>query len=75
MPIVTIPVIENVSSDEQRDAMIEKATEAMVEVEGEAMRDETWVLYEWVPYEWVPYEEVRDGSWAIGGKVPQLPKP
>lgn len=64
MPIVTIQVIENVFSDEQRDAMIQKVTEAMVEVEGEAMRDKTWVLF----------EEVREGSWAIGGKVPQLPK-
>jgi len=64
MPIVTIQVIEGVFSDEQRDAMIQKVTEAMVEVEGEAMRDKTWVLY----------EEVREGSWAIGGKVPQLPK-
>ena len=64
MPIVTIQVIEDVFSDEQRDAMIQKVTEAMVDVEGEAMRDKTWVLY----------EEVREGSWAIGGKVPQLPK-
>ena len=63
MPIVTIQVIEDVFTDDQRDEMIQKVTEAMIEVEGEAMRDKTWVLY----------EEVRTGSWAIGGKVPQLP--
>jgi 4-oxalocrotonate tautomerase len=63
MPIVTIQVIKNVFTDDQRDQMIEKVTEAMIEVEGEAMRDKTWVLF----------EEVRPGSWAIGGKVPQLP--
>lgn len=63
MPIVTIQVIEDVFTDDQRDEMIQKVTEAMIEVEGEAMRDKTWVLY----------EEVREGSWAIGGKVPQLP--
>jgi 4-oxalocrotonate tautomerase len=62
MPIVTIQVIEDVFTDEQRDAMIQKVTEAMIEVEGEAMRDKTWVLY----------EEVRAGSWAIGGKIPQI---
>jgi 4-oxalocrotonate tautomerase len=65
MPIVTIQVIDGVFTDEQRDEMIHKVTEAMVEVEGEAMRDKTWVLY----------EEVREGSWAIGGQVPALPKP
>lgn len=63
MPIVTIQVIEDVFTDDQRDEMIQNITEAMIEVEGEAMRDKTWVLY----------EEVRKGSWAIGGKVPQLP--
>ncbi|MFT4651209.1 MAG: 4-oxalocrotonate tautomerase [Polaribacter sp.] len=63
MPIVTIQVIKNVFTDDQRDQMIENVTEAMIEVEGEAMRDKTWVLF----------EEVRPGSWTIGGKVPQLP--
>lgn len=63
MPIVTIQVIEDVFTDDQRDQMIQKVTEAMIEVEGEAMRDKTWVLY----------EEVRQGNWAIGGKVPQVP--
>jgi len=62
MPIVTIQVIEDVFTDEQRDAMIHKVTEAMIEVEGEAMRDKTWVLY----------QEVPDGNWAIGGKIPQI---
>lgn len=62
MPIVTIQVIEDVFTDQQRDAMIEKVTEAMIEVEGESMRDLTWVLY----------EEVPAGNWAIGGKIPQI---
>ena len=63
MPIVTIKVIEGVFNDDQRDQMMQKVTEAMIEVEGEAMRDKTWVLF----------EEVRQGSWAIGGKTPKLP--
>jgi 4-oxalocrotonate tautomerase len=36
----------------------------MVEVEGEGMRDLTWVVI----------EEVKAGDWAIGGKFPN-PKP
>jgi 4-oxalocrotonate tautomerase len=36
----------------------------MIEVEGEGMRDPTWVVI----------EEVKAGDWAIGGK-PISPKP
>jgi len=49
---------------EQKAQLIDKITEAMIEVEGEAMRDLTWVVI----------EEVKAGDWAIGGKVP-TPKP
>ena len=39
--------------------MISKVTDAMVEIEGEAMRGVTWVrVY-----------EVASGEWAIGGKA------
>ena len=64
MPFTTIKVIEGVFSDEQKAEMIEKVTEAMVEVEGEGMRDLTWVTI----------EEVKRTDWAIGGKFPK-PKP
>jgi 4-oxalocrotonate tautomerase len=64
MPFTTIKVIEGVFSDEQKAEMIRKVTEAMVEVEGESMRDLTWVTI----------EEVNKGDWAIGGKFPK-PKP
>ena len=63
MPITTIKVIEGVFSDEQKTQLIEKVTEAMIEVEGEAMRHLTWVLI----------EEVKRGDWMIGG-VPPKPK-
>jgi len=63
MPLVTIKTIEGVFTDEQKQSMIKKVTEAMVEVEGEAMRDLTWVIL----------EEVKAGSWAIGGAVPNIP--
>lgn len=58
MPLVTINVIENVFSAEQKASMIEKVTDAMVEIEGEAMRAVTWVLV----------KEVKEGQWGIGGK-------
>ena len=58
MPLVKINVIENVFSPEQKRDMIEKVTDAMVSIEGEAMRAVTWVLV----------EEVQEGSWGIGGQ-------
>ena len=58
MPLVTIDVIENVFTPDQKEALIDKVTEAMIEVEGEAMR----------PVTWVRIQEVKGGDWAIGGK-------
>lgn len=63
MPFTTVKVIEGVFSEKQKAQLIEKITEAMIEVEGEGMR----------PYTWVIIEEVKAGDWAIGGK-PIYPK-
>ena len=58
MPIVDIHLIEGVFDKNQKQEMIRKVTDAMVEIEGEAMRGVTWVrLY-----------EVASGEWGIGGK-------
>lgn len=57
MPIVTITVPEGVFDEGQRVAMIDRVTEAMVSVEGEAFRDKTWVVY----------DEIPEGRFAIGG--------
>ncbi len=59
MPLVTIKAPENVFTEQQRQAMINKVTEAMIEIEGEDLRDKTWVIY----------EEVPAGRWAIGGSL------
>jgi 4-oxalocrotonate tautomerase len=64
MPFTSVKVIEGVFSKEQKAQLIEKITEAMIEIEGEGMRDVTWVVI----------EEVKPGDWAIGGK-PVSPKP
>jgi 4-oxalocrotonate tautomerase len=58
MPLVDIHLIEGVFEPAQKQAMIEKITEAMVAVEGESMRGVTWVRVYDVP----------SGQWAIGGR-------
>jgi 4-oxalocrotonate tautomerase len=59
MPLVQVKVIEGVFSDAQKKAMIVKLTDAMVAVEGENMRQVTWVAI----------EDVKSGEWGIGGKA------
>ncbi len=60
MPLVDIELIEGVFDDRQKAQMIEKVTNAMVEIEGENMRQVTWVRV----------KEVRSGHWGIGGETP-----
>lgn len=57
MPLIQVKVIENVFTDEQKQEIVRRLTDAMVEIEGENMRPVTWCLV----------EEVRSGDWAIGG--------
>lgn len=58
MPLVTIDVIEDVFTPDQKADLIDKVTEAMIAVEGENMRQVTWVRI----------NEVKGGDWAIGGQ-------
>jgi 4-oxalocrotonate tautomerase len=58
MPLVDIQLIEGVFSAAQKKEMIEKVTDTMVKIEGEAMRGVTWVRV----------QELRSGDWGIGGK-------
>jgi 4-oxalocrotonate tautomerase len=58
MPLVDIQLIQGVFSPEQKQNMIKTVTDAMVAVEGEAMRKVTWVRI----------HETGSGCWAIGGK-------
>ena len=59
MPLVTVKVIEGIFSEAQKHEMIQRLTDVMVSIEGEAMRRSTWVVV----------EEVKSGNWGIGGKV------
>ncbi len=57
MPFVNVKVIKGVFTPEQKREMITKLTDTMVSIEGEAMRQVTWVTV----------DEVESGDWGIGG--------
>ncbi len=58
MPFVSIRVIENVFTPQEKEQMLKGVSEALVAVEGENVR----------PYTVVAIEEVRSGDYAIGGQ-------
>ncbi len=57
MPLIAIHGIEGVFSPEQKAGAIRKVTDAMISIEGEAMRRVTWVRF----------EEAKSGDWGFGG--------
>ena len=59
MPLVDVQVIKGVFNAEQKAEMIQRVTDAMVSVEGEAMRNVTWERV----------QEINEGEWAIGGQA------
>ena len=59
MPFVNVKVIEGVFSPAQKQDMVRRLTDTMVEIEGENMRPVTWVVI----------EDVRSGEWGIGGNA------
>ena len=59
MPHIQVHAIRDVFSKDQKKEVIQKLTDTMVEIEGEAMRGVTWVTF----------HEVESGDWGIGGQV------
>jgi 4-oxalocrotonate tautomerase len=59
MPFVNVKFIEGVFDADQKREIVERLTETMVGIEGENMREVTWVVL----------EEVRSGDWGMGGKT------
>lgn len=59
MPLITIDLIKDVFDADAKRALITNVTEAVVAVEGEAMRQVTWVRI----------NEFEQGDWAIGGQM------
>jgi 4-oxalocrotonate tautomerase len=58
MPLIQVRLVEDVFTPQQKREMISKLTDAMVSIEGENMRQVTWVVI----------EEVKSGEWGIGGR-------
>ncbi len=58
MPFVNVKLIEGVFTSEQKQRIVRDLTETMVAIEGENMRQVTWVVV----------EEVHSGDWGIAGQ-------
>lgn len=63
MPIVSVKVIENFFSDDQKTALVKELTDAFCKATMEAAR----------PYIYVMVEEVKQGQWGLAGHP--LPDP
>jgi 4-oxalocrotonate tautomerase len=59
MPLLNVKLIEGVFTPKQKNEMIRKLTDTMVSIEGENLRDVTWVVV----------EEVKSGNWGVGGNA------
>jgi 4-oxalocrotonate tautomerase len=58
MPLIQVSLIEEVFTPAQKKQMVQELTDAMVGIEGEAMRGVTTVII----------QEIRSGAWGIGGR-------
>ena len=59
MPFIDIKVIEGVFTPEEQRELVERVSEAVISVEGEALRAVTHTVV----------TETPSGSWAIGGQA------
>ncbi len=58
MPFINVKLIEGVFTTSQKQEIVRRLTDTMVEIEGENMRPVTWCVV----------EEVASGDWGIAGK-------
>ena len=58
MPLFNIKGIGGHLTSDQKKELISKVTEAVLAVEGEGLRDMTWVIV----------EDVAPGAWGVGGQ-------
>ena len=59
MPLIQIKGISGYLTLEEKQTIISKVTDAVLSVEGEGLRDVTWVTI----------EDVESGAWGVGGKA------
>lgn len=57
MPLVQIKGIGGYLTPDEKRELISKVTEAVLSVEGEGLRQATWVIV----------EDVQPGAWGVGG--------
>jgi 4-oxalocrotonate tautomerase len=57
MPFINVKLVEGVFDAATKQRIVRDLTEAMVAIEGENMRQVTWVLV----------EELKSGDWGIAG--------
>jgi 4-oxalocrotonate tautomerase len=57
MPLIEVNVIKDVFTPQQKQQIITRLTDALVEIEGENMRPVTWCVI----------REVASGDWGIAG--------
>ncbi len=65
MPFVNVKVVRGVMTDAERGRLIERITDAVVEVFARGHE-------ELRPHIWVVVEEVEPGQWGAGGKTVDL---
>jgi 4-oxalocrotonate tautomerase len=58
VPLVNIKGVGGYLTPDQKKELISKVTEAVLAVEGEGLRDVTWVIV----------EDVAPGAWGVGGR-------
>jgi 4-oxalocrotonate tautomerase len=59
MTLIQVKIIEGIFTAPQKREMVERLTDAMVDIEGEAMRQHIWCIV----------EEVTSGEWGVGGQT------
>ena len=57
--LIQVKLIAGIFTAQQKQAIVERLTDAMVEIEGEGMRRTIWCMV----------EEVASGEWGIGGRT------
>ena len=59
MALIQVKVIAGVFTAQQKQDIIQRLTDAMVEIEGENMRRRIWCMV----------EEIASGEWGVGGQT------
>lgn len=59
MPLIQVKVIEGLFTAPQKREIVERLSEAMIEIAGEGVRRITWCIV----------EEVASGEWGLGGQA------